>query len=375
VESQSIQNDDDSFSNLSGLVIPPRPNLRLSRDSIVSTSPGAETTELPPINEPNANEAAMEIRRQRRHERLTRYSSAKEMVNIQSQYVFADFAPQIFAGIRKLSGISKDDYLRSLNPQSFLGNLDNQKFSEGKSGSFFCFSPDKNFILKTITAQEANLLKKLLLSYYKHLISNPKSYLTRLYGLYSVTVQGTIVIYCIVMSNLFNTKRKIHEKYDIKGSWVSRSVKEHDVDPSVLGKDTDMKRKLKLKPEDKAQLISTMTKDVMFLASYKIMDYSLLLGYHFLDSVKSDIEKQAEVQLNDLDNKPLSLINEGILSSDNKEIYFVGLIDILQLFDLNKKMERCCKIYFLRKKKDGLSVQPINVYADRFIKNLDKIIE
>jgi hypothetical protein len=64
------------------------------------------------------------------------------------------------------------------------------------------------------------------------------------------------------MSNLFNTTKKIHEKYDIKGSWISRSVKEHEQDPSVLGKDTDMKRKLRLSPDKKARLISIIEKDV-----------------------------------------------------------------------------------------------------------------
>ncbi len=62
-----------------------------------------------------------------------------------------------------------------MNAKSFLGNLDNQKFSEGKSGSFFCFSPDKNFILKTITAEEAKVLKNLLPFYYRvwaHLSAN-----------------------------------------------------------------------------------------------------------------------------------------------------------------------------------------------------------
>lgn len=53
-----------------------------------------------------------------------------------------------------------------MHPDKFLKSLDNQKFSEGKSGSFFCFSPDKSFILKTIPESEAILLKKILPSYY-----------------------------------------------------------------------------------------------------------------------------------------------------------------------------------------------------------------
>ena len=60
----------------------------------------------------------------------------------------------------------------ALSPESFLGNLQNQKFSEGRSGAFFCFSPNKNFILKTISHSEANVLKEILPSYYQvtHLV-------------------------------------------------------------------------------------------------------------------------------------------------------------------------------------------------------------
>lgn len=46
--------------------------------------------------------------------------------------------------------------------------------------------------------------------------NNPKSLITRLYGLHSIQIQNDVVIYVLVMGNLFNTKLKIHEKYDIK---------------------------------------------------------------------------------------------------------------------------------------------------------------
>ncbi len=58
------------------------------------------------------NETSADINRaKRRQERLTRYSSSTELYNLESQYVFADYAPKIFDRIRKLSGIAKEDYL------------------------------------------------------------------------------------------------------------------------------------------------------------------------------------------------------------------------------------------------------------------------
>jgi hypothetical protein len=58
------------------------------------------------------------------------------------------------------------DFQSSLNPQVFLTQLNDQKFSEGRSGSFFCFSPDKEFIIKTIPQSEAMLLQSILSAYH-----------------------------------------------------------------------------------------------------------------------------------------------------------------------------------------------------------------
>ena len=38
----------------------------------------------------------------------------------------------------------------------------------------------------------------------------------RIFGLHSVRVQDTVTIYVIVLGNLFNTDKKMHEKYDLK---------------------------------------------------------------------------------------------------------------------------------------------------------------
>ena len=55
-----------------------------------------------------------------------------------------------------------------LDPSVFLKDaLKNQKFSDGRSGSFFVFSPDKRFILKTIPKHEFEALESLLPEYYR----------------------------------------------------------------------------------------------------------------------------------------------------------------------------------------------------------------
>lgn len=51
-----------------------------------------------------------------------------------------------------------------MSTQNFLGKLNDQltKFSEGRSDSFFIYSPDRKYIIKTINAVEAGILLKML---------------------------------------------------------------------------------------------------------------------------------------------------------------------------------------------------------------------
>lgn len=111
---------------------------------------------------------------------IHRHEVAKQM----TEFRFIDYCPLVFQKLRAFDNISPSDYMvshsqffhpqltacgcqASIKPESFLQSLDNQKFSEGRSGSFFCFSPDKCFIIKTIPPNEASLLREILPRYYQ----------------------------------------------------------------------------------------------------------------------------------------------------------------------------------------------------------------
>ena len=66
------------------------------------------------------------------------------------------------------------------------------KESMGKSGSFFFFSSDKRFILKTLKKNEVPTLKKVLADFYAHVNNhgyNPGSLLSKIYGLYEIQIE------------------------------------------------------------------------------------------------------------------------------------------------------------------------------------------
>lgn len=71
----------------------------------------------------------------------------------------------------------------------------NELTSTGKSGSFFYYSADGKFILKTIKKEEFSVFLDLLPKYYAHLKKYPKTLVCRLYGLHKIVfkrLQGSV---------------------------------------------------------------------------------------------------------------------------------------------------------------------------------------
>lgn len=64
------------------------------------------------------------------------------------------------------------------------------KEGEGKSGSFFFFSHDGKFLIKTMTSSELNtFLGDFVVSYHEHMMNNPDTILAKIYGVYTVIIK------------------------------------------------------------------------------------------------------------------------------------------------------------------------------------------
>ena len=69
----------------------------------------------------------------------------------------------------------------------------------GKSGSFFFFTEDKQFIIKTMSKKEKNILMDLLPNMVKYLIDNGgKSLISRNYGIFRIKCKGMSSIYLML---------------------------------------------------------------------------------------------------------------------------------------------------------------------------------
>ena len=90
----------------------------------------------------------------------------------------------------------------------------------------------------------------------------------------------------MVINNVFPASKDIHTTFDLKGSTVGREFDESKLkeNPRRPLKDLNwIKRNMALEfgPRKKELLLTQLKKDVEFLASLNIMDYSLLLGIHY----------------------------------------------------------------------------------------------
>lgn len=300
---------------------------------------------------------------------LNRFKFSQNTYEKEFTCTFYDHAPKIFSNIRKMYGISNQNYLKSLGPENFLGNLiltKNRSLRElcstGKSGSFFYYSYDSKFVLKTISLTEFEFFKNILEDYYFYIQNNNDTLIQRFYGLHSINFNDE-KIYIVIMNNVFNTNIKVHYKYDLKGSThqrISRKVPEinyENYNYSIPLKDLDFidrEEAICVSEEEKAALIAQLGKDSEFLSSKNINDYSLLIGIHndeffnrgtnngadksllfdFLKmnttnpNILSPLEKNKKSE-DVVMRKPFYESNNGgMISRDGKKIYFFGIIDI-----------------------------------------------
>lgn len=175
--------------------------------------------------------------------------------------------------------------------------------SPGKSGSFFYFSRDYRFIIKTIRHGEHKFFLKILKDYHAHVKANPHTLLSRFYGLHRVKLPRGRKIHFVIMNNLFPPHRDIHETYDLKGSAIGREYPEDLVEKkkgAAVMKDLNWlnrNREIELGPEKRTLFEHQLKKDVELLQRLNIMDYSLLIGLHDMSKGNSQNLRQDKLQV------------------------------------------------------------------------------
>lgn len=203
----------------------------------------------------------------------------------QYDFKFKDYAPWVFRHLRQIFKQHPADYMMSLCDKYVL----TEQGSQGKSGSFFYFSQDYKYIIKTIKKSEAKFLVKILPEYYKHVKENPNTLISQYYGLHRVKLSSYgRNIYFVIMNNLCPPHKDIHSTFDLKGSTVGRSTDPAKLAkiPTATQKDLDFLRQhklIQLGPRKEKLFQDQIERDVAFLKKINVMDYSLLVGIHEIE--------------------------------------------------------------------------------------------
>ncbi|XP_019957512.2 phosphatidylinositol 4-phosphate 5-kinase type-1 alpha-like isoform X1 [Paralichthys olivaceus] len=306
---------------------------------------------------------------------------------------FKTYAPIAFRYFREMFGIRPDDYMYSLCNEPLI-----ELSNSGASGSLFYVSSDDEYIIKTVQHKEAEFLQKLLPGYFMNLNQNKRTLLPKFYGLYCVQAGGKN-IRIAVMNNLLPSAVKMHLKFDLKGSTYKRraSAKERGKTvPTYKDLDfmQDMPEALLMEADKYNGVCKTIHRDCLLLQSFKIMDYSLLVGVHNVDQAcREQLSEEAGAAAMD-QRRPLgqkSLYSTAIeaiqaesgsmgsLDTEDKTggiparnskgerlLVYIGIIDILQSYRLAKKLEHSWKA--LVHDGDTVSVHRPGFYAERFQK-------
>ena len=127
------------------------------------------------------------------------------------------------------------------------------------------------------------------MGYYLNLDQNQRTLLPKFFGLYCYSCNAKNVR-LVVMNNLFPSELKMHFKFDLKGSTYKRKAnRQEKAKRSPTYKDLDF---LEMFPEGLAlqndiyqSLMNSIERDCRVLESFKIMDYSLLMGIYNIDQV------------------------------------------------------------------------------------------
>ncbi|GMH21827.1 hypothetical protein Nepgr_023670 [Nepenthes gracilis] len=330
-----------------------------------------------------------------------------------SEFRWKDYCPVVFRHLRELFQIDPADFMMAICGNDALRELS----SSGKSGSCFYLTQDDRFMIKTVKRCEVKVLVKMLPSYYKHVCRYENSLVTRFYGVHCIKPIGGPKTRFIVMGNLFCSEYFLHRRFDLKGSRHGRKTEkpEGERDETTTLKDLDLNFVFRLQTNCYQVLIKQIERDCEFLEAERIMDYSLLVGIHFRDDNTGDkmglspfllrtgkvesYQKEKfmrgyrilEAELHGLDHilagwKPSIRLGANMPARAERlarrsdydqctpggggsgEIYevvlYFGIIDILQDYDLSKKLEHVYKS--LQVDSTSISVVDPKQYSKRF---------
>ncbi|KAJ7999268.1 hypothetical protein DPEC_G00213670 [Dallia pectoralis] len=325
--------------------------------------------------------------------------------NLPGHFKFKEYCPQVFRNLRERFGIDELDY------QASLAQSPPVKDEDGQGEGLLLTSSDRTLKLKQISSEEVEYMHNILSEYHQHIVMcHGRTMLPQFLAMYRITVENEET-YLVVMRNMFS-HRLVHRKYDLKGSLVSREASfKEKVKELPTFKDVDFRnnmQKVYVSDDEKERVLNKLNRDVEFLVRLRIMDYSLLLGIHDVDRAEEEVEiedsyddyDEGDEEENGLTPAPAGgsygtspegtagymnsskHLDPGELDpyvdiyairsavgSPKREVYFMGLIDILTHYDTKKKAAHAAKTV-----KHGSGAEISTVHPEQYAKRIREFV-
>ena len=130
----------------------------------------------------------------------------KTITKPRAQIIETDFSitfhcRELFSELMEANNINLFTLELSLSPSLNRQQVFNAGEGAGKSGSFFFFSHDHQFIIKTMKSAELKALKAMLPEYVRYLKQNPYSMLMKIYGVFTLKRSWMAPVHVMLMEN------------------------------------------------------------------------------------------------------------------------------------------------------------------------------
>ena len=237
------------------------------------------------------------------------------------KYIFENYASRIYSNVRKIYDIKNEDLSAWFGVDS-IPDLD-IKISTGKGGAFFLKNvKHSKLLIKSITPGEYEIFKQFTDKYYSYTISNPKTLLTPIFGIFTLALsedRSIPDIHFIVMKTVFDPNLvsplqkmllfdlkgsehgrraldpKHYEKFEDMTTWPDELLKE-------TLKDNDFKDTFRwLNLQNSETMKTQLFHDSEFLCNSNFMDYSLLLFMVFdfdIDEKDETLDEENDIEKN-----------------------------------------------------------------------------
>lgn len=232
-----------------------------------------------------------------------------------------------------------------------------------RRGTSFAFSPDGRFMIKEESKASVEALCRVAED--MTAASTGPSLLPRFVGAYEVYCGGKRTHWVVMHNVLFAPGCVCRRVYDLKGSTAGRRAKRPDATRKDLDALTDKRH---LEARAGPRLMRVLERDTAFLEAKGFLDYSLLVG----------ILEPRLPWVSRLFRGPVRWLRRrarrrrgvaGLAPQRGNRLLLIGIIDVLQRWDLQKRLEFLCRGAYAG--YSTISAVPPRAYRARFLSFLD----